>query len=1107
MLELSKTLYERPYCHSNIPKVKCLIMLWLDNHVGETIEIKEQKNKVLPIIIQGNETARFGLSIQEKGPLVFEAFSFVNQKTQYLLNDKKSVDIPVQNTIDNLQHVVISYNQNGIISQAENDTKLEGKPDKVKLLYSKPTNTTQQISVTLFIENKLNSKVKLYDLISSMEPVKIDPYSKLQVTFKVDHGWPLKLKAETTENNKVLVNGQNMFPVNMKTSKENKYKIVLTIPSATVIQNNTISSNSQNTVLLNVNNTLAKPIVVMETINNLQPILIPPKTICKIGFLLNGADFLILTAIEIDKDHKGVKLNGHDNLAVQINMNPLDFNLINVTGDDVDVNDGPVNETNKFTGPNAEDNRAGNYGGIIQEGNKKIETLDKELEKEINKTNHIRPVENQEKDSVEMAEESSLERNKTDTEVSPSYENLGKEELKDITNISAIPTKALYPNENMTGSGNITKNSKTEVGVSGISVGSGMHYVRVDGNYSSGGNGTDKNLTEITSAPEKESESEGGGEVFTEPQIQNMNPEKAIPNTDEHDNKSLEKNLPELAHKGQSINLGDFTNADKAKQMVEAAHAPADAKNEHPIELNETKVQQKGPETPHTTTEITNEGAVSTDTDSNGTVTHEESVTLGNNNTTENLEKVGELGTSNSTEIYLNRTEVINDTETGTQQTTMTATNISEVNLTKIKSEPLNSEKVSELGTANSTEIHLNGTEANNTETTTQQTIMVATNISETNFTKIKNEPLNKQKLENVISNNTFEKNDATSNLTNTNNTKQISCFQQGNTTLNENCTIIAQVNTSKENAIAENLILENETIEHLNETSDLKIETSNNVTTVNGTKEPVELGNNTVIPEVNRTLSHSNFTKIDRNSSNTDTSTTNFGETLKTINNNLTTDNVGTVNVTQNITKNDGTANATKNITKSEKNKANLESPNITNSIVNESFEMLGDSVTKINPNISAIDGTIIKVESELETINKTISNKNTTKLPSSTSTNTNTSNIETDKNTTSKLEKDISSVNVTGLSSSDNVTNNTTDTPTLNVTQNTNATAANMTNGNGTNISNKLLPTSTELLETIDLGAQQTTAGFDSEEIVNAQELNQNEIQAFACKFLRGY
>ena len=114
MLELSKTLYDRPYCHSNIPKVKCLIMLWLDNHVGETIEIKEQKNKVLPIIIQGNETARFGLSVQEKGPLVFEAFNFVNQKVQYLLNDKKSVDIPVQNTINNLRHVVISYDQSGI---------------------------------------------------------------------------------------------------------------------------------------------------------------------------------------------------------------------------------------------------------------------------------------------------------------------------------------------------------------------------------------------------------------------------------------------------------------------------------------------------------------------------------------------------------------------------------------------------------------------------------------------------------------------------------------------------------------------------------------------------------------------------------------------------------------------------------------------------------------------------------------------------------------------------------------------------------------------------------------------------------------------------------
>ena len=1147
MLELSKTLYDRPYCHSNIPKVKCLIMLWLDNHVGETIEIKEQKNKVLPIIIQGNETARFGLSVQEKGPLVFEAFNFVNQKVQYLLNDKKSVDIPVQNTINNLRHVVISYDQSGITNQVENDPKLEHKPGKVKPLTVKPTNTTQQISVTLFIENKLNIEVKLFDLIGSMEPVKIDPYSKLQVTFKVNHGWPLKLKAETTENNKVSVNGQNMFPVNMKASKKNKYNIALTIPSTTVTQNNAISSDSQNTILLNVNNTLAKPIVVMETINNLQPILIPPKTVCKIGFLLNGTDFLILTAIEIDKDHKGVKLNGHDNLAVQIKMNPLDFNLINVTGDDVDVNYSPVNETNTFTGLDTENNGAGNYGGIIQ-GNKGIETLDKELEKEINKTSHIRLVENQEKDSVKIAEGITLEGNKTDIEISLHNENLDKEELKDVTNISAIRTKSLYPGENMTGSGNIAKNSKTEVGVSGLSAGSGMHYVRGNGNYSSGGNTTDTNSTEITSAPEKEGESEGGGEVFTEPQIQNMNPEKAIPGTDEHDNESLEKNLSELAHKGQSINLGDFTNADKAKQMVEAAHVPADAKNEHAIELNETKVKQKLLESPRTTTQIANKGAVSMDTYNNDSLADEESVTLGNTNTTENSKKVGELGTSNSTEFYLNETETeVNNTETATQQTIMVATNISEANFTKIKNEPLNAEKVGELGTSNlteiylngtgikntetvtqqttmvatniseanftkikseplnaekegelstsnSTEIYLNGTEVNNTETATQQTSMVATNITEANFTKIKNEPLNKQKLENLA--NTFEKNNATSNLTNTNNTIQVTCFHQGNITLNENYTVVAQVNSSKENTIAENLILENETMGNLNETS-------TNAIIANETKEPIESGNSTVIPDVNRTISHSNFTKVDRNLSNTDANTTNFGETLKAINNNLTTENATTVNSTQNITKNDGTANTTQNISKSEKNQTNFEIPNRNNSNMNESSKKLGGNVTKINPNISTVDGNITKVEDELETINK-ISNENTTKLPLPTSTNTNTSNNDTDKNVTSNLQKDISSVNVTGLSSSDNATKNTTDIPTLDIMQNINGTAGNMANDDGTKLANKLLPTPTEPSETIDLGAQQTTAGFDSEEIVNAQELNRNEIQEFACKFL---
>ena len=98
-------------------------------------------------------------------------------------------------------------------------------------------------------------------------------------------------------------------------------------------------SAGRNIIMLAMNNTLDHPIAVVETINNLEPIIIPPHTTCKVGFAIQGTEFLILTGVLMGEGkNKSILLNGQDNLSVQIKTNPDEFRDIKVTGNDVDYN-------------------------------------------------------------------------------------------------------------------------------------------------------------------------------------------------------------------------------------------------------------------------------------------------------------------------------------------------------------------------------------------------------------------------------------------------------------------------------------------------------------------------------------------------------------------------------------------------------------------------------------------------------------------------------------------------------------------------------------------------------------------------------------------------
>ena len=427
MLEFSTTSYERVHHHSIIPKVNSVIMLWLDNHVGKTVVLKEKKNRVNPMVIQGIDAEKFGLSVSSKGPLQFEAYSFSKDHQSMLLNGKDTLEIPLQDDINHLLHVIITENiNNKDIQQQQISNKNEEKSSNNSITGNKDSSS---LTTKLKFNNKLNHTVKIFDISGSIKPIELAAMGEFEHVITIKQGWPLELKAENDDKKeKIILNGQLKYKIIIRTKDKDGQKIDITSagniqnqangidqssqtteneqssqtqgstqttetigPPQTTDSSDTFpvttaklvsSDNEQNTILLDVNNTLNKPILVVETINNLQPIVIPPKTACKVGFLINRTKFLILTGIILDENQEGthgVLLNGHENLGVQIKMNPSEFNRIDVTGDDVDVNDEQISkpvDTNEF-----------------KNSSKKIETLSEEIEKQT--STKLKPVVNE----------------------------------------------------------------------------------------------------------------------------------------------------------------------------------------------------------------------------------------------------------------------------------------------------------------------------------------------------------------------------------------------------------------------------------------------------------------------------------------------------------------------------------------------------------------------------------------------------------------------------------------------------------------------------------------------------------------------------------------
>ena len=472
MLEPLNAEYHIPYQHAKIPNVHTLVMFWLDNHSNMTVELKEKKSRVNPIIIPATETLRFGLSVSMKGPLLFNAFIYGDKSRQVLLNDETQIEVPLQENIEDLVHIVLTeIHDNPKISQEQNTTakpKIEEKVLKTSnKTLNKTSNKTKLLSAKLVFKNTVDTSVKVYDISGAMQAFDLQPKESIEKNISVKHGYPLILESINTKKEKLLLNGQDKFKIILTSDPKNTIKIIISLPLTDIPNINSkqpeISPDEQNTILLNVNNTLSKPIMVVETINNLQPIVIPAKTVCKVGFVINGTDFVILTGILMSEDHKSVLLNGHDNLAVRIQMNPNDFNNINVTGEDVDVNYTQINSS-PFTKKVAKQQPSETLGDEIREGTEtntetvidevqteNIKTLDANNMKKTNNSIETEPGEEililnntnvicnqtQANDKPCISSESNESLNKTESKIEPEKQTLDNE----INNTNVISNK------------------------------------------------------------------------------------------------------------------------------------------------------------------------------------------------------------------------------------------------------------------------------------------------------------------------------------------------------------------------------------------------------------------------------------------------------------------------------------------------------------------------------------------------------------------------------------------------------------------------------------------------------------------------------------------
>ena len=315
------------------------LMLYIQNTVERRIELEDEEGHINPILIQPKTTIQFGIALNETTPITLKG-SILGTDIPVYLNQYFKLQVVPEKNIYRQAHIIVSTDDSSVQSKQSPYTSTFGgdirkniSMEIEKALESSNTSVEfKGLYVLLAFHNTLNSAIQITEITGAIKPVMLLPFQVKRVMIVVNRIWPLIFRGTSgNEKEELLLNGQTQIRIYLPLESDKIRDIVVSLRQT----DNKIDSgalSTQQSVMLDVSNSLPKPVVLFDLVNAINPLIIHEKQSCQVGFLLHKTDYILLRGVYLDEKPRGVYLNGYGAFVVAVSRTPASPTKIVITG-------------------------------------------------------------------------------------------------------------------------------------------------------------------------------------------------------------------------------------------------------------------------------------------------------------------------------------------------------------------------------------------------------------------------------------------------------------------------------------------------------------------------------------------------------------------------------------------------------------------------------------------------------------------------------------------------------------------------------------------------------------------------------------------------------
>ena len=308
------------------------LMLFIQSYLERRVEIREITGKINPMIIHPRAQVHFGLALKDNSSLIFVANILGTNDTVYL-NQHEKVRIQPENDIYKQAHIVLaanSHNQADKLSPYKTQYGGENRFNMSSQIQSQlgnresKENQPKEIVLTISFRNMVGAVAEISEITGAVEPILLLPYEMKTIRLVVKKSWPLIFHASSDRNvGELQVNGQRQLRVYLPLEINAIKEMIITSRNR-----DSPAIEEAMAIMLSINNTLRKPVALFDVSNTMRPLVVPETRVCRVGFFVKNASYVILSGLTIGGNSTTVALNGELKVAVQSSQNPEQQNLI-----------------------------------------------------------------------------------------------------------------------------------------------------------------------------------------------------------------------------------------------------------------------------------------------------------------------------------------------------------------------------------------------------------------------------------------------------------------------------------------------------------------------------------------------------------------------------------------------------------------------------------------------------------------------------------------------------------------------------------------------------------------------------------------------------------